>query len=80
MQFNQNSKHFTELCSKQAETSLKELIKWFYFWLKKCCKRKIPVLHKLLINKGVNKVEYSRVYIFHIEKRFFASLHGNIKL
>ena len=28
----------------------------------------------------MHKVEHSRVYIFYKEKRFFANLHGNIKL
>ena len=37
---------------------------------KKCCKGKRSVLNKLLISKVVNKVEYSRVYIFYKEKRF----------
>ena len=37
---------------------------------KKCCKGKRSVLNKLLINKVVNKVEYSRVYIFYKEKHF----------
>ena len=50
------------------------------FLVKKCCKRKISVLNKLLINKVVNKVEYSHVNIFYKEKRFFANLHENIKL
>ena len=34
----------------------------------------------LLINKVVNKVEYSRVHIFYKEKLFFENMHGNIKL
>ena len=28
----------------------------------------------------MNKVEYTRVNIFYKGKRFFANLHGNIKL
>ena len=50
------------------------------FLVKNCCKRKISVLNKLLINKVVNKVEYSHVNIFYKEKRFFANFHENIKL
>ena len=47
--------------------------------VKKCCNRKTIVLNKFLINNVVNKVDYSHVYIFYKEKRFFANLHGNIK-
>ena len=37
-------------------------------------------MNKLLTKKVVNKVEYSRVNIFHKEKRSFANFYGNINL
>ena len=48
--------------------------------LRKCCKRKRNVLNKLLINKVVNKVEYSRVNIFYKEKHFFCKFTWEYKV